>query len=137
MEIAEQNVGKSCAIVNLIPPKEGSNIWTAKQVTIARNLPPNRGTGRHQIDWSFGPVKVTGYVDTTNWEIGVTVSIMGIDLGTVYGNLRDGVVLNVDLFLAKGQVRFYLKNGNEVWVHLSVEIRFDGKFEGDYKIITV
>lgn len=61
---------------------------------------------------------------------------MGIDLGTIHGNLKDGVVLKVNIFVAKGEIRFYLKNGNELWVSLSLKIKFDGSFEGDYKIIS-
>jgi hypothetical protein len=49
--------------------------------------------------------------------------------------MRDGVVLKVDLFAAVGQIRLYLKNGNELWVYIGVKITFDGAYEGDYKIL--
>ena len=65
------------------------------------------------------------------------MSIAGVNVGTVYGNLIDGVALNLDLFSAKGEIRFYLKNGNEIWTHVDIQIRFDGNFAGDYKIIVV
>ncbi|KAH8780075.1 hypothetical protein F5883DRAFT_517030 [Diaporthe sp. PMI_573] len=132
--MAEQNVG---AIVALSPPEKGANIWEAKQVELVRNLPPGDDQGRKSIDWEFGPVKVTGYVDTNTFEVGLTISIAGINVGNIYGNLNDGVGLKVDLLVASGEIRFYLKNGNEVWVHLDVKIVFDGKYEGDYKIITI
>jgi hypothetical protein len=67
----------------------------------------------------------------------LTISIAGINVGNIYGNLNDGVVLKVNLLVASGEIRFYLKNGNEVWVHLDVKIVFDGNYEGDYKIITI
>ncbi|KAL2159034.1 hypothetical protein VTH06DRAFT_2793 [Thermothelomyces fergusii] len=126
------------ALVRLTPPEEDGIFWTAEQSEVARALPPP-GPGaprsRHEIDWSFGPVTVTGYVDTDTWEIGVTVSVVGISLGTIYGNLQDGVGIKVDLFVAKGEIKFYLKNGSELWVHLDLKIIFDGSFDGDYKII--
>ena len=55
----------------------------------------------------------------------------------MYGNLKDGVSANIDLFLAKGSIRFYLKNGNEVWVNLHLEVRFDGTFDQDVKLLTI
>jgi hypothetical protein len=61
---------------------------------------------------------------------------VGISLGTIYGNLKDGVGVNVDLWVASGSLRFYLKNGNELWIHVDIKISFDGSFSGDYKIIS-
>ncbi|KAK1983800.1 hypothetical protein LZ30DRAFT_465226 [Colletotrichum cereale] len=132
--MAEQNVG---AVVALSPPQEGDNIWEAKQVELVRNMPPGDVDGRQSIDWSFGPVKVTGYVDTNTFEIGVSISIVGINVGNIYGNLKDGVGLKINLLAAKGEIRFYLKNGNEIWIHLDVKIVFDGHYEGDYKIMSI
>ena len=81
-------------------------------------------------------LQITGYVDTDTYEIGVDISVLGIHLGNIYGNLKDGVGVDVDLLLAKGSIKLYLKNGNELWVNLSLKITFDGSFQGDYKIIT-
>ncbi|KAM0321789.1 hypothetical protein ACHAQA_009885 [Verticillium albo-atrum] len=131
MSSSEQTVG---AIVSLTPPEGGDNVWKAQQVNLARSLPPTDGRGRVEIDWSFGPV--TGYVDTDSFEIGVSVSILGINVGNIFGNLKDGVGLDIDLFLAAGSIKFYLKNGNELWVHLDIKVKFDGSFDGDYKIVS-
>ncbi|KAM0184886.1 hypothetical protein ACHAPI_012331 [Fusarium lateritium] len=133
MSSADHNVG---AIVSLSPPEEGDNIWEAKQVELARSLPPGNVQGRHDIDWGFGPIKVTGYLDTDTYELGVSVSVAGINLGNIFGNLKDGVGIKVNLFIAKGEIRFYLKNGNELWIHLDIKITFDGHYEGDYKIFS-
>lgn len=65
------------------------------------------------------------------------MSILGINVGNIFGNLKDGVGVKVDLFLAKGSIKIYLKNGNEVWVHLDIKVKFDGSFDGDYKILTI
>ncbi|CAG9938631.1 unnamed protein product [Clonostachys rosea f. rosea IK726] len=132
--MAQQTVG---AIISLQAPQAGDNIWEARQVDQVLNLPPGDGQGRVTIDWSFGPVKITGYVDTNTFEIGVSVSILGINVGNIFGNLKDGVGVKVDLFLAKGSIKIYLKNGNEVWVHLDIKVKFDGSFDGDYKILTI
>ncbi|KAH7264606.1 hypothetical protein FSOLCH5_009880 [Fusarium solani] len=130
---AEQNVG---AVISLTAPEEGDNVWKAEQLDIVRNLPPGDIAGRVPIEWSFGPIKITGYVDTNTFEIGVSISIVGINVGNIFGNLKDGVGLDINLFVAKGSIRLYLKNGNELWVHLDVSVTFDGSFSGDYKIIS-
>jgi hypothetical protein len=68
-------------------------------------------------------------------EIGVEVHILGIKLGTFYGNLKDGLLIKVNLFAEKGQVQFYLKNGHEVWE--SVEIQGVGTFHKDMKLFAI
>jgi hypothetical protein len=57
-------------------------------------------------------MQVTGYIDTSTLEIGVRVDVFGAHIFNLFGNLKDGVVGKIDLFLAKGEIRFYLKNGN-------------------------
>ncbi|KGQ04073.1 hypothetical protein BBAD15_g10692 [Beauveria bassiana D1-5] len=116
MENANEKVGKSCligALVNISAPRSGDNVWVAKQVDLARDQPPTDGRGRREIDWAFGPIRISGYVDTDKWETGLTISVLGISIGPIHGDLKDGVVVKVDSFLAKGNINLYLKNGNE------------------------
>lgn len=63
------------------------------------------------------------------------MSVLGIKLGSFYGNLKDGLVINIDLFLAKGSIKFYLKNGNELWVRVDLDVKFDGSFNQDTLIL--
>jgi hypothetical protein len=49
------------------------------------------------------------------FEIGVGIHVLGIKLGNFYGNLKDGLRVQVKLLQEKGTIRFYVKNGNEVW----------------------
>jgi hypothetical protein len=62
---------------------------------------------------------------------------MGIALGNVYGNSKDGVGIKINLTQAKGELRMYLKNGKELWVHLNTKMVFNGRYEGDYKIMSM
>ncbi|TDZ15573.1 hypothetical protein Cob_v011372 [Colletotrichum orbiculare MAFF 240422] len=126
--MTETNVG---AIDALKSPEE------AKQVSLGRSLPPGDVQGRKPIDWSFGPVKVDGYVDPDSFRIGLLIVITGINIGKIYGNLKDGVSLMVDLYTTEGEMRFFLKNDNEVWVHLKVGVVFDGKYDVSYKIVSI
>ncbi|KAF5002777.1 hypothetical protein FGRMN_175 [Fusarium graminum] len=124
------------AIVKLEAPDEGDNIWSVEQIETSPHLPPGDIQGRHEIDWSFGPVSYKGYIDTNTYEIGVSPSIGGLQTGNIFGNLKDGVGLNLNLNYYKGQTRFYLKNGNELWTHIDVKVTFNGHYEGDYKIFS-
>ncbi|KAM0274349.1 hypothetical protein ACHAQH_007944 [Verticillium albo-atrum] len=125
------------AIVALTSPQEGDTLWTAEQVQIARNLPPGNGQGRVDIDWEFGPIKISGYVDTSSFNIGVSVSVLGINIGNIIGHLKDGVGININLLLATGSIKLYLKNGNEFWVNVEIKVKFDGSYDGDYNIVTI
>lgn len=78
-----------------------------------------------------------GYVDTDTFEVGLDVTVATIRVGHIAGNLRDGIVLQINLFLVTGEIKVYLKNGNEMWVHLSLKIRWDGSYDGDFKVITI
>lgn len=80
---------------------------------------------------------MTGSINTSTFAISVNISILGIDLGGFDGNLVDGLIIKVDLTAVKGEVKFYLKNGNEVWVGVKLSVIFDGKYETEAKIITI
>jgi hypothetical protein len=67
----------------------------------------------------------------------VDASVLGISLGSFNGNLKDGLVIKVDLFMVKGEVRFFMRNGNQVWVGLKLSVTFDGKYETEAKLITI
>ncbi|PKX95365.1 uncharacterized protein P174DRAFT_511144 [Aspergillus novofumigatus IBT 16806] len=85
----------------------------------------------------FGVVTVSGYVDTSTYGASVAVAVIGINIGTLTGNLEDGITLKVNLIAVKGELRFYLKNGNEVWLHVDLNVLFDGDYNDDVKIISL
>jgi hypothetical protein len=66
----------------------------------------------------------------------ITVSVLGINLGTISGDLKQGIIIKVDIILASGSLKFYLKNGNQLWVRVDIDVRFDGSFNEDFKIIS-
>ncbi|KAM0348546.1 hypothetical protein ACHAP4_010801 [Fusarium culmorum] len=130
-------LGEQGVNVNLIAPDDGGNVWSLQQVEGEDSAESEENQSHQQLNWSFGPIKLSGYVDTDTFEITMNPNINGINAGDINGNLKDCVVLKINLFTAKGETRMYLKNGNETRVHLDLKITFDGHFEGDYKIMAL
>ncbi|OQE22003.1 hypothetical protein PENFLA_c013G01213 [Penicillium flavigenum] len=85
----------------------------------------------------FGVLTVSGYVDTGTYEASISVAVLGISLGTLTGSLKTGISVQVNLIAVKGEIRFYLKNSNELWVHFDLSVIFDGHYTDDVKIITL
>ncbi|KAF2149661.1 hypothetical protein K461DRAFT_315629 [Myriangium duriaei CBS 260.36] len=136
--MASAEAYRSGALVRVEEKSEGQ--YEITQIETENELPkPVAGIGddRVEINWSFGPVKVVGYVVKSTLEIGVELHVLGISLAHLYGNLKDGVVANVNLLLAKGSIKFYLKNGHEVWIHVDVSVKFDGSFNKDVKLLSL
>lgn len=76
-----------------------------------------------------------GYVDITTFEVGVNVSVVGIEFGSLYGNLNDGVVLHVNLIAASGKVTLYLKAKTQVWLKINLKMLVGGDYDKDQKIL--
>ncbi|KAI0601468.1 hypothetical protein F4775DRAFT_589248 [Biscogniauxia sp. FL1348] len=124
------------AIILLSPPGEGNTAWTAKQSNLGITLPPKVGAPRtrKEFEWNLGPLSATGYIDTDTFDTGVVLTVLGINLGTIYGNAGNGVLIKLDLVAAKGDVKFDL-NGRQLLIHMHVEVVFDGPYDCDYIII--
>ncbi|KAJ5506827.1 hypothetical protein LT330_007836 [Penicillium expansum] len=131
------------AIVKVNQPAAG--IYHATQIseaeTTATSLKAQSSQPEARINFGplsfFGVLTVSGYVDTGTYEASISVSVLGISLGTLSGSLKTGISVTVNLIAVKGEVRFYLKNSNELWVHLDLSVVFDGHYVDDVKIITV
>lgn len=101
-------------------------------------MPPvDNVESRYSFSWGFGPILVEGYIDIEQLEIGVDLKVFGFDIGQFYGNLNEGLVIKLDLIVARGEIKFYLKNGNEVWIKVDVNILGIGGINRDEKIFTL
>jgi hypothetical protein len=69
-------------------------------------------------------------------EIGIELAVIGISLGQVSGNLKDGIVFKVDLVAISGSVNIYLEGSSpkEVWVSWDLKIPFSDHFSDKKKI---
>lgn len=93
---------------------------------------------RSQANTYNSPVKVTGYIDLDIYNIVVLPTICGIKLGDEFSeNLVDGMTIKFQIVAANGALKYYLKNGDEVWTNIDIQTTFAGTYEGDYKIITL
>lgn len=75
-------------------------------------------------------------------EIEVAPSVDGTKFPLLYSNIKDGLKVNFNIDAGNGIVSLYLKNGNELWVHMGIEASATAsshqgrKFDSDVKIIT-
>ncbi|KAI0376038.1 hypothetical protein F5Y04DRAFT_286320 [Hypomontagnella monticulosa] len=126
------------AIVLVTEPTEGDNVWIAKQADLGTPHFPHVGDPHFSkcFGWLFEIVTATGCVDTDRFELTVTITVMGCNLGTFGGSLPDGIVVKVDLFAVSGEIRFDLKYRHEVWVHLDLKGKWCGSWDKDCKILS-
>ena len=75
-------------------------------------------------------------MDTDTGEVYAEISVLGISIGSYDFTLADGLTININLFLVKGLLKFYVKDKKELWMHYELSVRFDGTWNGDVKIIS-
>lgn len=127
------------AVVLIDPPTEDNDnditVYNIHQEKLQLIFPPAKPDDRPLAGskFSYGPLSVDFRVDFQKKEFAVSASIMGIGLGTFYGSFTRGIELKVNLLLAKGSLRFYVKN-SALWVRIDVDIKFDGGYHEDKKI---
>ena len=63
--------------------------------------------------------QLTGYVDTTNYGVGLEVKLFGISLGTFYGDLKQGLGISINVLAATGEIKLTLEDG-AVWVTIQL-----------------
>ncbi|RAH67548.1 uncharacterized protein BO66DRAFT_430538 [Aspergillus aculeatinus CBS 121060] len=90
-----------------------------------------------KINWSYGPVKVLGYVNPKKFAIRVQVSVFGAKLLNLTGDLRRGICAKINIKFAKGSICFFLKNGKEVWVKLDLKATVGGHYKKEAKLLTL
>ncbi|KAM0344129.1 hypothetical protein ACHAPU_007850 [Fusarium lateritium] len=116
------------ARVNLLEPTSSGSMYEVKQV----GLDLEDGN----VDWSFGPIRNFGKFDKQTLDLEITPAYIGIEARVIKGNLRDGLGVKINYLQAKGEQKWYMKNGNELWTRFDVSITFNGHYESDRKILT-
>ncbi|KAI0147439.1 hypothetical protein GGR57DRAFT_476434 [Xylariaceae sp. FL1272] len=122
--------------INLSSPRNGDNVWEVEQ-TDARGDEVESSGSMLDFTWSYGPNHIIGSVDRDTLDITIKPLVAGLYLGVITGSLKDGVQIHLNLQILKGIMNFYLKNGNEVWIHLDEKVVFNGSYSNDYKILVL
>ena len=78
---------------------------------------------------------MTGYVDTSSKEIGVSVSVLGIDLGAFSGSFDSGIGIDVNLFLVKGKLNFVVEDSTLYFIY-DVKVLPFSHYTGKEKVIS-
>ncbi|OCL11912.1 hypothetical protein AOQ84DRAFT_361099 [Glonium stellatum] len=104
---------------------------------------------RIAVAFSEGPLTVNGYVDKTTFEIGAELSILGIDLGVLSGNLNKGLNLYVHLAAVAGMVNLKSRENpvglqraggrsHQVWASVNLTILFlaQARYTEDKSVLT-
>ncbi|KAK4541574.1 hypothetical protein LTR36_007871 [Oleoguttula mirabilis] len=95
--------------------------YEAKQVQQPTGLPDTLFDSKTPINWTEGPVSISGWIDLSSLNVTLNVSVMGMALGTVVGDLHQGIILTVNLMLEKGSLTFHLGSGNELMVKVALD----------------
>ncbi|WP_280445621.1 hypothetical protein [Nocardia brasiliensis] len=121
------------ALVDVNEPSSGpgGRMFKVTQQKLEVQIPETK----QAIQWAYGPLVVEGYLNPDTLDIAVALSVLGITAGPLSGNLSDGLGADLNLDQAKGNVRFYHKNGNEVWARVAIAVTFAGSFENDMKML--
>ena len=70
--------------------------------------------------------QLEGCVDTSNDEIAISPTLYNVNIGTYYGNLKEGLNIKVDGVMgAKGTIKLYGKD-QAVWVNIQLTSSFGG-----------
>lgn len=85
-----------------------------------------------------------GYFITDTKEIGVQLNVLGIVIGSFYGNAEKGLTVQLDLLLVQGTATFYIGNAalagkKALRVKYSLKSIFfvDSLAEGDAEILKI
>lgn len=76
-------------------------------------------------------------MDTDSLAAGFELTTEGIVLGSFYGLITEGISVQVKTENVNGDVRLYLKNGNEVWHGVELTSTSPKQtIQGDYKVFS-
>jgi hypothetical protein len=76
-------------------------------------------------------------LDPNSLAVGYQLIIEGVALGIFYGDIKEGVSVEVKTDNVNGKSELYLKNGNEVWHRVDLVSTSPKKtVEGSYKVLS-
>ncbi|KAI4205894.1 MAG: hypothetical protein LQ350_000079 [Teloschistes chrysophthalmus] len=104
----------------------------------AGNLTKPTGLGRDvPIDFEYPPftekklLVIRGHYDTDTTDCEVDVDVLGFPLGDFKGNLDDGMRIDVNIMVAKGDLILYEIRGkpkDQIWIQVDLQLPFHQQF---------
>ncbi|KAI1657176.1 hypothetical protein F4813DRAFT_396430 [Daldinia decipiens] len=123
---------QSGAIVHITQTEKG---YKVEQVKLFEPPPFKQPRdGRIDINFNIGPISAHGWIDTNSLAVHLELSVLGISIGAADFDLEKGFEIGVDLSVISGKIRFYGKNGSELWMRYELKALFQ-TWEDDVKII--
>ncbi|KAL8733390.1 MAG: hypothetical protein Q9181_003616 [Wetmoreana brouardii] len=89
------------------------------------------------IDWEYPPytekklIEIRGFMDTVTTETDISIDILGWPLGDFHGNLDDGMKIDVNIVVARGDLIIYEVRGrpkDQVWIRVDLMLPFHQHF---------
>ncbi len=82
-------------------------------------------------------MQVAGTIDLENLDVEIVIYVLNMDAGAFKCNLLKTCEITVDVKLAKGTVKLYLKNKNEIWLFAQLSLPFGKSFHIDKEILVL
>ncbi|KAL8701816.1 MAG: hypothetical protein Q9201_004706 [Fulgogasparrea decipioides] len=102
------------------------------------NTTVGKGVNREvPIDWEYPPftekklIAIRGFMDTETTETDISVDVLGWPLGDFHGNLDDGMKIDCNIVVAKGDLIIYEVRGipkDQVWIRVDLMLPFHQHF---------
>ncbi|KAL7623559.1 hypothetical protein AAE478_007242 [Parahypoxylon ruwenzoriense] len=83
-----------------------------------------------EFDLDLGVVHVKGRIDV------VAGMVIGIKAGSFKFSFDEGLRLEIRLILAKGEIRFHIKNRRELWADVKLKLVLGGGLSESIEIIS-
>jgi hypothetical protein len=68
------------------------------------------------------------------------VYVLGVNLGQFYGNLTEGLVIKLNLFIIQGEIKLYLQDGakgKDVWIKVNVNVLGIGPIDLNQMVVAI
>ncbi|GAD95696.1 conserved hypothetical protein [Paecilomyces variotii No. 5] len=115
--------------------KSESGTYQVTQLELENDLPESVNDDRIKIDINIFTIRVAGYLVKSTHEIGVEIYVFTNKLGNFFGNVRDNLVIEGNTYLWRGNIKFYVKNGHELWIEYDIASPYMNKSEGNKQIL--
>ncbi|KAL7933974.1 hypothetical protein V8C35DRAFT_302911 [Trichoderma chlorosporum] len=103
----------------IIPCLDKVNSWQIIETKIAIAL-PIQGNNEQSFEWSRAVFKLKGRINTSTYMLFLEGFVFGSSVGSLNGDIRNGIHVDINHMMASGTADFSLRNNNEIWLNANV-----------------